>query len=91
MRAGQPGHVAVDWNTHGFRIRREITEEKRIAIIIPTRDRIDLLTRCIASIEEKTSYGKYEIVIVDNDSQSDEARDYFQQHAPPRSPFLRTL
>jgi GT2 family glycosyltransferase len=78
-RAGQPGHVAVDWNTHGFRIRREITEEKRIAIIIPTRDRIDLLTRCIASIEEKTSYGKHEIVIVDNDSQSDEARDYFKR------------
>lgn len=79
LRAGQPGHVAVDWNTHGFRIRREITEEKRIAIIIPTRDRIDLLTRCIASVEEKTSYGKYEIVIVDNDSQSPEARDYFQR------------
>ncbi|HEY1771432.1 MAG TPA: glycosyltransferase family 2 protein [Chthoniobacterales bacterium] len=78
-RSGVRGHVAVDWNTHGFRIRREILEEKRIAIIIPTRDRIDLLARCIASVEAKTVYEKYEIVIVDNDSQSDEAREYFAQ------------
>ena len=78
-RAGQPGHVAVDWRTHGFRIRREIAEEKKIAIIIPTRDRIDLLARCIASVEEKTTYHNYEIVVVDNDSQSPEAREYFHQ------------
>jgi glycosyltransferase involved in cell wall biosynthesis len=67
----------IDWRTHGFRIRREITEEKKIAIIIPTRDRIDLLARCIASIEAKTAYENYEIIVVDNDSRSDEARDYF--------------
>ncbi len=78
-RVGQPGHVAVDWNTHGFRVRREIPEEKKIAILIPTRDRIDLLARCIASVEEKTTYGKYEIVIINNDSESAEARAFFQQ------------
>jgi GT2 family glycosyltransferase len=76
-RLHQPGHVAIDWRTHGFRIRREITEEKKIAIIIPTRDRIDLLARCIASIEAKTAYENYEIIVVDNDSRSDEAREYF--------------
>ena len=77
-RAQQPGHVAIDWRTHGFRVRRQIAEEKKIAIIIPTRDRIDLLARCIASIEAKTTYENYEITVVDNDSQSDEARDYFR-------------
>ena len=78
-RRGEEGHVAVDWRTHGFRIRREIAEEKKIAIIIPTRDRIDLLARCIASVEEKTTYNNYEIVVVDNDSQSKEAREYFNR------------
>ena len=77
-RVHQPGHVAIDWRTHGFRVRRQITEEKKIAIIIPTRDRIDLLARCIASIEAKTAYENYEITVVDNDSQSDEAREYFR-------------
>ena len=77
-REQQPGHVAIDWNTHGFRIRRHLKEEKKISIIIPTRDRIDLLARCISSVEAKTSYANYEIVVVDNDSQSDEAQAYFQ-------------
>jgi len=79
IRETQPGHVSVDWDTHAFRIRREIVEEKRIVIIIPTRDRIDLLRRCLASIEEKTSYGLYDIVLVDNDSESAEARDFLKQ------------
>ena len=77
-REQQPGHVAIDWRTHGFRIRRHLREEKKISIIIATRDRIDLLARCIASVEAKTSYENYEIVLVDNDSQSEEARDFFR-------------
>ncbi len=77
-REQQDGHVAIDWRTHGFRIRRHLKEEKKISIIIATRDRIDLLARCIASVEAKTSYGNYEIVVVDNDSRSEEARHYFR-------------
>jgi GT2 family glycosyltransferase len=77
-RVHQPGHVAIDWRTHGFRIRRHLKEEKKIAIIISTRDRIDLLARCVASVETKSNYSNYEIVVVDNDSQSEEAHAYFQ-------------
>ena len=78
-RHGQAGHVSIDWNTHVFHIRREITSEKEIAIIIATRDRVDLLDRCITSVEEKTGYERYQIVIVDNDSQTEEARHYLSQ------------
>ncbi|MEO6872044.1 MAG: glycosyltransferase family 2 protein [Chthoniobacterales bacterium] len=77
-RVHEPGHVAIDWRTHGFRIRRHLKEEKKISIIISTRDRIDLLARCVASVEAKSSYLNYEIVVVDNDSQSEEAQAYFQ-------------
>ena len=41
------------------------------------RDRIDLLARCLESVTSKTTYAPYEIVVVDNDSQSAEAREYF--------------
>ncbi len=78
VRKHEPGHVAIDWRTHGFRIRRDIREEKKISIIISTRDRIDLLARCIESVEAKTGYVNYEIVVVDNDSQSEEAHAYFE-------------
>lgn len=48
----------------------------RVAIIIPTKDRIDLLARAVDSILEKTEYPDYEIVIVDNRSEQDETRAY---------------
>ena len=39
-----------------------------VSIVIPTRDQIDLLERCVESIREKTRYPHFEIVIVDNQS-----------------------
>jgi GT2 family glycosyltransferase len=78
VRRGERGHVTVDWQTHAYWVKRELRETKRISIIIATRDRIDLLTRCIASIKSKTSYPNYEIVVVDNESKSEEAREYFR-------------
>ncbi len=77
QRRGEPGYVAVDWRTHAYWVKREIVRPRKISIIIPARDGIPLLERCIASVVAKTSYDDYEIVIVDNDSQSAEARDYF--------------
>ncbi|HEY2138651.1 MAG TPA: glycosyltransferase family 2 protein, partial [Chthoniobacterales bacterium] len=70
------GHVTVDWRTHAYWVKRDLAEAKPTSIIIPVRDRVGLLARCIDSITRETTYAPYEIVIVDNDSQSDEARTY---------------
>jgi GT2 family glycosyltransferase len=48
-----------------------------IDIIIPTRDRIELVRQCIAAIEEKTTYPNYDIIILDNDSVEEESLAYF--------------
>jgi O-antigen biosynthesis protein len=39
-----------------------------VSIIIPTRDNVALLERCIKSIRERTDYPRVEIIIVDNGS-----------------------
>lgn len=55
-----------------FTLRSALTRRQpAVSIIIPTRDKIDLLRACIDSIERTTSYprDKYEIVVVDNGSQ----------------------
>ncbi len=39
------------------------------SILIPTRDRLDLLRPCVESILRHTDYPNYEVVIVDNGSQ----------------------
>lgn len=50
-----------------------------VSIIIPTRDRIDILSQCIRSVVERTNYPNYEILVVDNDSQEPESLAYFEE------------
>lgn len=50
-----------------------------IDIIIPTRDRVDLVRRCIDSIEERTTYDNFDIIILDNDSKKPETLQYFEE------------
>ncbi len=49
-----------------------------IDIVIPTRDRVDLVRQCIGAIKEKTTYPNYDIIILDNDSIDPETLDYFR-------------
>jgi glycosyltransferase involved in cell wall biosynthesis len=39
-----------------------------VSIIIPTKDRADLLCMCLESLQAKTTYANYEVIIVDNGS-----------------------
>ena len=76
-RKGIKGHVAIEWHTHTYWVKRELAEAKKISIIIPMHHRIELLARCIESIATSTIYPNYEIVVVGNDRQSEEAGAYF--------------
>jgi glycosyltransferase involved in cell wall biosynthesis len=40
----------------------------RVSIVIPTRDRVDLLQKCIEGILHGTNYHDFEILIIDNQS-----------------------
>lgn len=50
-----------------------------VSIIVPTRDRIDLLRPCLDSVLDSLGDypGEYEIIIVDNDSAEESTRNYF--------------
>jgi GT2 family glycosyltransferase len=47
-----------------------------VTIIIPTRDRVDLLSRCIDSIRSLSTYTAHDILIVDNGSSAPESQIY---------------
>jgi len=49
-----------------------------IEIVIPTRDRLELVLQCIAAVEEKTTYSNYSITILDNDSKDPDTLAYFE-------------
>ena len=62
-----------------FRIRYQIIGTPKITIVIPNRDHVDDLRRCISSIREKSTYDNYEIVIVENNSTTDEIKGYYSE------------
>jgi len=70
---GYNSNVVQEVQTRLYRIHYGHPDQPLVSIIIPTRDQFDFLQRCVESILEKTSYSKYEIIIVDNNSESPEA------------------
>ncbi len=61
------------------RAHYQIIGQPLISIIIPIRDKVELLQRCLTSIEEKTTYRNFEIIIVDNHSEKPETLSYLAQ------------
>jgi len=61
-----------------YRVRRKIKDAPLVSIIIPMKDMVSFLKRNLKSIEEKTEYKNYEIIVVNNNSKEKETHDYFE-------------
>lgn len=87
------GAVAENLRSHGFKnfqitstrafetifkIRYQIIGSPRISIVILNKDHVMDLKRCISSIEEKSTYDNYEIIVVENNSETKEIKDYYE-------------
>ena len=48
-----------------------------VSLIIPTRDKVEILKKCVDSILQKTSYPNYKIIIVNNASEDPKTYAYF--------------
>ncbi len=49
-----------------------------VSIIIPTRDRLELLQQCLTSLRERTEYPATELIIVDNGSVDTETQEFLR-------------
>lgn len=78
----------IDGMLGAFRVRYPLpTPPPRVSIIVPTRDRLDLLRRCVESILERTTYPNYDLLVVDNQSVEPESLAYlagFSGHSKVR-------
>ncbi len=75
---------------HGYRIHYALPQVlPLVSLIIPTRNGLELLHRCIDSILQKTSYANFEIIIVDNGSDDPATLAYFKDLAT--TPQIRIL
>lgn len=78
---GPFGSVAVEWPLPDPR--------PLVTVIIPTRDRVDLLRKSVTGVLNATRYRNVEIIIVDNGSRDPETLDYFGRvSANPRIAIL---
>ncbi|MDE6607230.1 MAG: glycosyltransferase family 2 protein, partial [Lachnospiraceae bacterium] len=62
-----------------FRIKYQLLSNPKISILIPNKDHIQDLKRCVSSILEKSTYDNYEIVIIENNSTSPEIFTYYEE------------
>lgn len=60
----------------GIRWRSKTPPKASVSILIPTKNRIDLIKPAIDSIRAVTDYKNYEIVVIDNQSDDTETIDY---------------
>ncbi|MDO5127019.1 MAG: glycosyltransferase [Eubacteriales bacterium] len=50
-----------------------------ISIIIPNKDHIEDLDKCVQSIYEKSSYREFEFIVVENNSEEQKTFDYYKK------------
>ena len=62
-----------------FKIRYSIVGNPKISIVIANKDHASDLRRCISSIVEKSTYENYEIIVVENNSTTQEIFDYYKE------------
>ncbi|MBQ6888803.1 MAG: glycosyltransferase family 2 protein [Lachnospiraceae bacterium] len=62
-----------------FRIKYRLLSNPKISILIPNRNHVTDLKRCISSIREKSTYENYEIIVIENNSTEPEIFEYYEE------------
>jgi glycosyltransferase involved in cell wall biosynthesis len=63
-----------------YRVRWSLPQPPpKVSLIIPTRDRADLLRMCVESILAESTYPNFELVVVDNQSSDGAALHYLRE------------
>ncbi len=84
--------ITAEDGAHMFTYRPRFTlpPQTKVSIIIPTKDKVDLLRACVDSILHESSWKNLEIIIIDNNSTEPETLAYLRE-APQKDSRLRTL
>lgn len=69
----------VDLGEHHHSNNSKKSDTPKVTVVIPTRDKVDLLRNCIASLRAQTEYSEIELVIVDNQSKEPPTFSYLAE------------
>jgi len=74
-----------------YSLRYHTDAKPLVSIIIPTKDQLPVLITCITTLLEKTQYSHYELLVVDNNSEQEETRQWLQGLAEIDPQRIRVL
>ena len=78
-RIGEKGKVEDSSILGIYNVIYEVKDNPKVSIIIPNKDHKKDLERCINSILTKTTYNNYEIIVVENNSETKEISEYYNK------------
>ncbi len=78
-RQGEEGIVSMTEHLGYYRVNYPVKGEPLVSIIIPNKDNEDSLRLCIDSIKEKSTYKNHEIIVVENNSTTEEIFAYYKE------------
>lgn len=78
-RIGLKGTVKESYAPTTYKIDYEIIGNPKISIIIPNKDHIEDLEKCVNSILSLSTYKNYEIIIVENNSDEQRTFEYYEK------------
>ena len=78
-RVGLAGTVERKKDFGFYRVRYALEGQPLVSIIIPNKDEKATLKKCIESIQKKSTYRNFEIIIVENNSKTVEILDYYKE------------
>jgi len=79
-REKKGGIAQLNEHNNCILVRYPITNKPLVSIIIPTRDKAELLKPCLVSLLKQNDYPNFEIIIVDNGSSQPETFALFQEY-----------
>lgn len=62
-----------------YRTKYHLQENPLVSIIIPNKDHIEDLDKCIRAIEEKATYKNIEYIVIENNSEKKETFEYYEK------------
>lgn len=92
LQVEAPGTQVLEGPAPGtFQVLYPLPRTPWVSIVIPTGDQLPFLSRCLESLLEKTNYPNFEVLVVDNGSQTKEAREYLAGLAQLAPDSIRVL
>jgi glycosyltransferase involved in cell wall biosynthesis len=78
-RCGETGEVEMTKDYGFYKVVYPVKGEPLVSIIIPNKDNMSTLKTCIDSILNISTYHNFEIIVVENNSVSEEIFDYYKE------------